>query len=133
MKDFQLMTDASGTSSEAFGKIVDTTSQQLAKNREQWASLKREVGRGLAPLVRDWLQGLDLLDDRWRSNAEEAQNYFDIIKLSMQHPSIRRHQLEILLGTKDAAKSIREVTAAFADMYAELSEYIPVANTCAGK
>lgn len=47
-----------GLSENNYQKVVETTNQLLAQNRELWVSIKREIGEGLAPAVNSFLKSI---------------------------------------------------------------------------
>ncbi|KKN70970.1 hypothetical protein LCGC14_0425720 [marine sediment metagenome] len=50
-----------GLSESNFQKAAKTTNQTLARNRELWVSIKREIGEDLAPLVNSFLKEIQVV------------------------------------------------------------------------
>lgn len=121
MRDLGEMTEASGARLVAFGKIANTTAQQIAKNREMIVGLKRDFGDALTPVVRDWMLGLSKLSDNWAANAVEVEKFYKIVKL-MDKEEIDFGIAKLLIETEGGAAKIREMTAAFRIMIAEFEK-----------
>lgn len=126
MRDLGEMAENAGARLTAFGKIADTTAQQLAKNREMIQGLKRDIGEAFVPLIRDWLAGFSTLTDNLKANTAELEKYLKIIKL-MDKEKIDFGIAKLLVETEGGAAKIQGITDAFRIMIAEFEKRREVA------
>jgi len=59
-EDLNAVTNSAGASQEAFGKVVDTTTNKLGYLREEWNALKRDTGGGIIGIIYDVAKGESL-------------------------------------------------------------------------
>jgi len=119
LADLEAMTTSSGASLEAFGKIANTTSQQLAKNREILAAIKRDLGEGLAPQVNTWLSGFTILVDDWQAGWRSMVNSSEIAKQVIVYGfdtvgPVTRQYTKLLLDADAAITQLKDNTISLA-------------------
>ena len=63
IEDHTKALNSDGMAQEAYTKNANTMTMALAKNREMWNGIKRDIAEGIQPAVRSWLAGMSLLVD----------------------------------------------------------------------
>jgi len=90
--DHKKALNAAGLAEIAYRKNAATTEIALAKNRELWISIKRDLGEGIAPQVNTWLQGMSLLAKEWKfgwtSMVNAQKNAQAEINAQLEEPDI---------------------------------------------
>ena len=114
MKDLAAMTDAAGSSFEAFNKIDRTTLQQLEQTQQLWLAIKRDLGKGIQPEVNLWMQGLNLLvkewSDGWKIMAYDMKISQALIKEGLSDTGENKDFIQAMLEADEAIRKLSDAS-----------------------
>lgn len=121
MRDLSSVTNSAGSSMEAFGKIADTTAQQMAKSKEVLASIKRDIGSALAPWFIEWARGLEILKGNWDENSKAMMRWWEITKL-VRKSGLTSKEAEIQWTSDEALKGLKAYAEELDKVFAEIAK-----------